>query len=184
MHLCQDHSCSGASALATPTCRCIHLAAWLQRQQQGERPCSDSTVLSINERPRGHSWYSKVNSAPQWTVLGFLCRELCRADVVFVSLFTGDRPAGLLDFYWNVVERLWSEAIPTTVHPLSPHYAESQPRLGGHGQWGCLREEQCVSLHGCVWVCSCSCHILNTRILNSSKVWTLFEKVGHSGWSS
>lgn len=67
--------------------------------------------------------------------LGVFVQELCRAGVVvFVSLFTGDHPAGLLGAHWNVVERLWSEAIPTTLHPVSPHYSESQPRLGRHGQ--------------------------------------------------
>lgn len=65
---------------------------------------------------------------------GFV-QELCRAGVVvFVSLFTGECPAGLLGSHWNVVEKLWSEAIPTTLHPLSPHCAESQPRLGWLGQ--------------------------------------------------
>lgn len=63
-----------------------------------------------------------------------LCRALVVVVVVFVSLFTGGGPAGLLGSRWNVVERLWSEAIPTTLHPLSLHYTESQPRLGWHGQ--------------------------------------------------
>lgn len=77
---------------------------------------------------------------------GFV-QELCGAGVVvFVSLYTGDRPAGLLGSQWNAVERLWSEAIPTTLHPLS-HYAESQPRLGWTSV--CLRSRVCV--------CSCTC---------------------------
>lgn len=91
--------------------------------------------LACARGQHARSWYHKVNSSPQWTVFWGFVQELCRAGVVvFVSLFTGDHPAGLLGAHWNVVERLWSEAIPTTLLPVSTHYAESQPRLGWPGQ--------------------------------------------------